>query len=429
MKLSHQSKQRRVVVTGIGVIAPNGVGKDAFWAAALAGRSGVVRIDEFETDGLKSKIAGLVQGFDAAESGLSAEQSDRLDRYAQFAIAATHMALSDARVNANSFDPERTGVSIANAICGTRVLEEEFLRITQQGTASLDPNKARRFLYQWSNFNAASSEVAARYGYQGPCCTLATGCTAGLDAIGFSLDLIRNGKADVMVTGGTEAPVTPIAMAAFDVIGALSSKRNDTPSLASRPFDKDRDGFVLAEGCGILVLEEYEHAKARQAPIYAEIVGFGTTCNAYHMTDLPPDGEDLALSISLAIKDAGIHPEQIDYVNAHGSSTPQNDTNETAAYKRVFGKHAYRLRISSLKSMNGHPLAAANAIECAATLLSMNTSRIAPTINYDNTDPSCDLDYVPNRSIEATVNVALKNASGFSGIHSAVVFANTHALR
>ena len=417
---NHQ--QRRAVVTGLGPVSPNGIGVQAFWANCLAGQSGIHGIDAFPVDGFKSKIAGQVRDFNPAELGVSAEQVKRLDRFAQFGIAGANLAIDDAGLRAGFGDGERAGVCIANAISGTRLMEAEFLTLTENGTAALDPTHVCSHLYQAATFNSLSAEVAAMYGLHGPCCTLSTGCTAGLDAIGLALDAIRSGEADVMLCGAAEAPITPIAFAAFDVIGALSSKRNHEPARASRPFDRERDGFVLGEGGAVLVLEEREHALHRGARIYAEVLGFGSCNNAYHMTDLPPDGVDLAHAIELALADGRTAPEQIDYIAAHGSSTRQNDINETAAFKRVFGARAYSVPASSLKSMTGHPLAAANALESVASVMSVFTAKLHPTINYEHPDPGCDLFYVPNQAITRTVRAVLKTASGFSGIHSAVIF-------
>ncbi|MGC8867993.1 MAG: beta-ketoacyl-[acyl-carrier-protein] synthase family protein, partial [Elusimicrobiales bacterium] len=265
------------------------------------------------------------------------------------------------------------------------------------------------------------AEIAGIYGINGINCTISTGCTAGTDSIGFSFELIREGRQDLIITGATEAPVCPITFGAFDVIGAIS-KNNDQPHKASRPFDKRRDGFVISEGCGILILEELEHAIKRNAHIYAEIVGYGTSCNAYHMTDLPEDGLDMVFCIEEAIKDAGIKIEDIDYINTHGSSTPQNDVFETNAYKKVFGDLAYKIPISSIKSMIGHPLAAANAIESVLCALIFERGYIPPTINYEEPDPKCDLDYVPNQKRALRPKYILKTSSGFSGIHSSIIF-------
>lgn len=419
---THINRERRVVVTGMGIIAPNGIGLKDFWNNTLEGRSGIFEVDRFPLDGLKSRIAGLVKDFRPRELGLREDQIRRLDRYAQFALAAARMATGDARLDLQNLDHERMGVCVANAICGTRFMEEEFLVLTERGTAPLDGAWAQRWLYQGATFNVASAELAREYKALGPCFTLSTGCTAGLDAIGFSLDRIRSNEADVMICGASEAPITPIAMGAFDVVGALSSKRNHVPHQASRPFEADRDGFVLGEGAGILVLEERQHALRRNATIYAEVRGFGSCNNAFHMTDLPPDGHDLARALRAAIEDARILPQEISYVSAHGSATRQNDVNETTALKEVLGRHAYDIHVSSLKSMVGHPLAAANVLESISALMALHTGKLPPTINYDTPDPACDLHYVPNRSIQRKLDVILKEASGFSGIHSALVF-------
>jgi 3-oxoacyl-(acyl-carrier-protein) synthase len=406
----------------MGIISPIGAGTEQFWANALAGISGIRAIEQFPLDGFKAKIAGQVAHFHPRDFGLREKQIHSLDRYAQFALAASWLAVEDARLLRGALERERAGVCISNAICGTRYMEEKFLQLTQRGTTAIDPLWVDRALYQAFTFNAASAEVANQYRFAGPCLTVSTGCTGGLDAIGMALELIRVDDADVMICGAAEAPITPVALAAFDVIGALSSRYNDTPARASRPFDAGRDGFVLGEGAGILILEEREHARRRGAPIYAEVRGFASGNNAFHMTDLPPDGAELARVLRLALADAAIAPEAIDYISAHGSSTRQNDVNETAAYKTVLGEHARRVPISSLKSMCGHPLAAANALETVAAILTLQSGRIAPTINQQQADPLCDLDYVPNRAIEKRVNVVLKDASGFSGIHSAALF-------
>lgn len=422
MKLSRREAERRVVITGLGIISPIGIGWRRFWESAMAGRSGIHGIELFPTSGFKSKIAGQVLDFDPRASGLREDQVRRLDRYAQFAVAASKMAVEDAGLGADTLAGDRTGVCIGNAICGTRFMEDEFLVLTERGQGRLDPTWVQRTLYQSSTFNAASAEVSSLYGALGPCFTLTTGCTGGLDAVGAAFDAVRNGDVDLMISGAAEAPLTPIALASFDVIGALSTKRNATPARASRPFDGQRDGFVLGEGAGVLILEEREHAVRRGARIYAELRGFGSCNNAFHMTDLPPDGIDLARSLRHALADARVRPDEVDCIFAHGSSTPQNDTNETAAFKDVLGAHARRVAITGLKSMVGHPLAAANALECVAAVLSIHTGRISPTINYETPDPTCDLYYVPNEGIERRVDVVLKDASGFSGIHSALVF-------
>ncbi|WP_189532434.1 beta-ketoacyl-[acyl-carrier-protein] synthase family protein [Paludibacterium paludis] len=412
----------RVVVTGLGVVAPNGLGHREFWNNCMAGRPGIRKITAFPTDGLTAKIAGIVEGFTPGDWRIPKALADRTDRYVHFAMAASAMAVEHARLDAGTLAGERTGVCIATAIAGTPYMERVFLASTERATGPVDSHAVPADLYLNAGFNGATSAVAGHYGAAGPVMSLATGCTAGLDALGYALDCIRAGDADIMLAGASEAPLTPLAMAAFDVIGALTNSRNDCPERASRPFDKTRDGFVLGEGSGVLVLESYEHARARGARILAELSGFGSTCNAYHMTDLPPDGEALCRAAALAVEDAGISPEAIDHVNAHGSSTPQNDANESFALVKLMGDHAKTIPVCSLKSMNGHALSAANAIEAVACVLSLMHQEVPPTINYEEPDPDCFLDYVPNIGRKASMDHVLKTASGFSGIHSAVVF-------
>ncbi|HIC90773.1 MAG TPA: beta-ketoacyl-[acyl-carrier-protein] synthase family protein [Syntrophaceae bacterium] len=411
---------RRVVITGVGVISPNGLGKEHFWQGMISGRSGVKRVTAFDVSKFKSQIAAEVVDFDPFVFGLTHEEVNRMDRYVQFAIAGAKMAIEDAKLDLDSGDKNRVGVSLANAICGTRYMEEEFVRVTNNGKEPIDPAKVRPYLYDASMFNTPSSEISSRYHLKGICTTVPTGCTAGTDSVGFAYEVIQGGDADVMIAGAAEAPLTPITFGAFDVINVLST-RNSEPQAASRPFDGKRDGFVLSEGCGILVLEELQHALKRGAHIYCEVTGFGTCCNAFHMTDLPPNGTAMADCISLALEDARILPQDIDYINAHGSSTEQNDIFETNAYKSVFGKDAYSIPISSLKSMIGHPLAAANSVELVACALIFETSILPPTINQEVPDPECDLDYIPNTCRQMQVNHILKTSSGFSGIHSSII--------
>ena len=411
---------RRVVVTGVGVVAPNGVGNEACWDGMINGVSGVKRVTEFDVSMFMTQIAAQVRDFDPIALGLTHDEALRMDRYVQFAVVAARMALEDSKINLDNVDKERAGVSLANAICGTKYMEEEFALVTDSGKDAIDPAKVRPDLYDAAMFNTPSSEISAKYGLKGICNTISTGCTAGTDSVGFSFEAIRDGDADVMVTGASEAPITPITFGAFDVLNVLAT-RNHEPEKASRPFDSERNGFVISEGCGILVLEELEHAKKRGARIYCEVTGFGTTCNAYHMTDLPSDGEPMKDCICLAMEDAGIKPEEIDYINAHGSSTRQNDVFETNAYKIALGKQAYKIPISSLKSMIGHPLAGANGVELAIGALIFERNILPPTINQTTPDPDCDLDYVPNVAREKKVNCMLKTSSGFSGVPSAMV--------
>ncbi len=415
--------RRRVVITGLGVISPNGIGTDTFWRNCLAGKSGVARIETFDTSRFDTAIAGIVADFRPESFDIPPRQRNALDRYALFALAAAQEAVTQSRLLDTGYDPSRFGVCIATAIAGTKYMEEEFLRLTGGATGPLNPELASRNLLLGASFHVAASEVARKYSARGPVQTLATGCTAGLDAVGQACDLIRCGDADVMVAGATEAPITPIALAAFDIIGALASDRNDTPEAASRPYDKTRAGFVLGEGCGLLVLESLEHAQARGATILAEVAGFGSTCNAYHMTNLAPEGEDLHRAMKLALADAGVAPERIDHVNAHGSSTPQNDVNETNALKKTLGARAYEIPVCSLKSIVGHALAAANTIELVASVLAVRHQEVPPTINHRVPDPDCDLDYATGGARKAGIDYVLKDASGFSGIHSAVILA------
>jgi len=412
--------KRRVVVTGVGVISPNGIGKENVWNAFISGKSGVKLVDSFDVSVFNTKIAAEVRDFDPFKLGLTHEEAVRMDRYVQFGVVAADMAIKDAKLDFSKIDPERSGVSLANAICGTKYMEEEFALVTDDGKNPIDPAKVRPDLYDAAMFNTPSIEISSRYHLKGVCNTLSTGCTAGTDSLGFGLETIQDGEQDIMVCGAAEAPITPITFGAFDVVNVLSA-RNDNPEAASRPFDKGRDGFVLSEGAGILILEELNHALKRNARIYAEVLGFGTSCNAYHMTDLPADGTAMASCINLCLKDAGIKPQEIDYINAHGSSTRMNDIFETAAYKMVFGDYAYKLPASSLKSMIGHPLAAANAIELTVCAQIFEKNILPPTINQKDKDPLCDLDYIPNQARQKKVNTIIKTSSGFSGIHSALI--------
>ena len=410
---------KRVVITGIGVISAAGEDKNTFYDNLVAGKSFVERVENFDVSLFVSKIASQDLGFDPLNFGI--KDHIRMDRYVQFAIAAAKQAVEDANVDFKKINTKRCGVILANAICGTRFMEEEFLLVTDWGKRPIDPRKGRPYLYDAAMFNTPSAEVGAIYGAQGLNCTVSTGCTAATDSLGFSFELIRDGKQDMVISGGTEAPVCPITFAAFDVVNVLA-KNNDEPHKASRPFDNKRNGFVMSEGAGILVLEELEHAKKRGAHIYGEIVGYGTSCNAYHMTDLPEDGEAMERCIKDAIKEAGIKNEEIDYINTHGSSTRQNDVFETSAYKAVFGEYAYKLPISSVKSMIGHPLAAANAVESVLCAMIFEKGWLPPTINQEEPDPKCDLDYIPNVKREYMPNYILKTSSGFSGIHSSIIF-------
>lgn len=409
---------KRVVVTGLGVISPAGNDIKTFYNNITAGKSCVTKVENFDVSLFNSKIAAQSLDFDPLDFGI--EDHERMDRYVQFNIAAAKQAVRDADLTFEKMDTFRSGVVLANAICGTRYMEEEFLLVTDWAKNPIDPRKGRKYLYDAAMFNTPSSEISSIYGIRGVNCTISTGCTAATDSIGFAFELIREGRQDLILAGGGEAPITPITFGAFDVIGAIS-KRNDEPQKASRPFDKLRDGFVISEGAGVLVLEELDHALKRRAPIYCEILGYGTSCNAYHMTDLPQDGMAMVKCIDETFKDAGISGDKIDYINAHGSSTPQNDVFESSAYKEFFKDNAYKIPISSIKSMIGHPLAGANAIEGVLCALVFKYNILPPTINYEVVDPGCDLDYIPNKSRKKNVDFILKTSSGFSGIHSSLI--------
>lgn len=416
---------RRVVITGLGVISPIGIGKDAYWQGLARGKSGAKDLSEVTTTPLydrfkfASQVIGEVEGFDAVSVGLPAEVQ-RLDRYIQFAVAAAQQALADSRLDLSSTDLDRFGITLSTAICGTRQMEAEFVNVTEAGTAPIDPGKVGPDLYLASMSNTPSIILAAMTGARGPAATLSTGCVGGLDALGYAFESIAYGEADVMLAGASEAPITPITSAAFEAINCLSTQHNHHPAAASRPFDATRDGFVLAEGCGVLLLEELEHARARNAGPYAEICGFSLSCNALHMTDLLSDGGDLARSMSEALVQGGLTPFEVDHLNAHGSSTPQNDRCETSAIVLALGDRAPVIPINSIKSMTGHPLAAASALEIAACALAFEHRYVPPTINYEYPDPNCYLDYVPNEGRPWDGSVILSDASGFSGLHAAM---------
>ena len=400
---------RRVVITGLGPVTPIGVGPEAFHLAQLEGKSGIRRITRYDPDEyqLGVKIAGEVDV--NVEEYLDRKEARRLDRFVQLALIAAELALGDAGLEPGDLDPERTGVLIGSGIGGIKTWEDQFKIYFQRGPHRLSP-----FFIPMVISNMASGHVAMKYGFQGPSSTVVTACATGTDSVGSAARMIQHGEADVMLTGGTEASVTPMAIGGFAVMRALST-RNDEPEKASRPFDKDRDGFVLSEGAGVLVLEEYERAKRRGATIYAEIAGFGRSEDAHHITEPHPEGKGALLAMKAAMRDAGVNLEDIGYVNAHGTSTPLNDRAETLAIKQLFGDHAYRLMVSSTKSMTGHLLGAAGAVEAIATAQAIASGRIPPTINFVEAEPGMDLDYVPNEPREIRVDYALSNSFAFGG--------------
>jgi minimal PKS ketosynthase (KS/KS alpha) len=411
---------RRVVITGIGVIAPGGVGTKVFWDTITSGRTATRSISLFDATPFRSRVAGEVD-FDPAAEGLGQQQIRRLDRAAQFAVVATREAVADSGLDA--VDPYRTGVTVGSAVGATMSLDREYAVVSDAGQSWLvDHSYGSPHLYDWFVPSSFAAEVAREVGAEGPAVVVSAGCTSGLDSVGHAAELIREGSADVMITGATDAPISPITVACFDAIKA-TTPRNDDPEHASRPFDRTRNGFVLGEGCAMFVLEELSHARARGARIYGEIAGFGTRCNAYHMTGLRPDGREMAEAIRVALTEARMNVDEIDYVNAHGSGTKQNDRHETAAVKRVLGQHAYRTPMSSIKSVIGHSLGAIGSIEIAASALAMDNGVVPPTANLHEPDPECDLDYVPLTAREHRTDAVLTVGSGFGGFQSAMVLA------
>lgn len=413
--------KRRVVVTGMGVVSPAGLGLSALWSAIVEARSHEALLPDLDEFAAHTRIFGPVLAFDPEESGLPPEVIARNDRYAWFGLAAAEEALSNSRLLEGPVDRERVGVNLGTAIAGAGSMENGFLEVTNGAADAVDTEMVVPHLYQYMCPSTLAVEFASLNGLQGPCHATVTGCAAGLDCVADAWHTIRAGDADAIIAGAADAPLVPISVASFDVIGALSGKGADRVGTASAPFSGDRDGFVLAEGAGVIVLEELGHAVARDASILAEVTACASTSNSFHMTGLPPDGADLSRAIDQAMGLAGVAPSDIDWISAHGSSTEQNDRNETAAFHGSFGRDAPRIPVSSLKSMLGHPLGAASTIELAAVILCMQRDYIAPTINYRVPAADCDLDYVPNRGRQAPVATVLKDAASFSGIHTVVI--------
>jgi 3-oxoacyl-[acyl-carrier-protein] synthase II len=405
----------RVVVTGMGAITPIGNSVPEFWDAAVAGQSGIDILTSFDHSAYPIHIAGEVKGFDAGDY-MDRRDARRMSRFSQFAIAGTRQALQQAELDLNRIDRARVGVLLGNGIGGIGDTEEAVRTVDNRGGMRIDP-----FFFPKMLPNMGAAHVSLVFGAKGYSNTVITACAAGTQAIGDSLDLIRAGRADVVITGGAEAALTEVGLCGFAVIRALSS-RNEEPQRASRPFDAERDGFVAAEGAGIFVLENLEHARRRDAPILAELAGYGASNDANHVVAPCPDGEGAARAMQWALEDAGVDAAQVDYINAHGTSTKLNDASETIAIKRTFGEDAYRIPVSSTKSMVGHSFGAAGAIECLAAVQSISTGIIHPTINYEFPDPECDLDYVPNQARRADVSVVLKNSFGFGGHNACLVF-------
>ena len=411
---------RRVVITGVGVVAPGGVGAKAFWSLLTEGRTATGPITSFDASRFRSQIAAEVD-FDPALEGLSPKEIRRMDRAAQFAVVSAREAIADSGLEFELIPQERTGVAIGSAVGATIGLETEFVVVSNGGHDWVVDDKYQvPQLYHYLVPSTFAVEVAWLCGAEGPVTTISTGCTSGLDAVGHAAELIREGTADVMVTGATEAPISPISVASFDAIRATSPNNAD-PEHASRPFDLNRDGFVLGEGAAVFVLEEYEHARGRNAHIYAEVAGFANRSNAYHMTGLKPDGREMAEAIRNALRQAELNAEDVDYINAHGSGTRQNDRHETAAFKDSLGAHAYQVPVSSIKSMVGHSLGAIGSIEIAACALALDNQVVPPTANLHTPDPECDLDYVPLVARDTRLDAVLSVGSGFGGFQTAMV--------
>jgi 3-oxoacyl-[acyl-carrier-protein] synthase II len=405
---------RRVVVTGLGVISPIGNTVEDFWTSLKEGKSGISKIERFDASEYTTQIAGEVKDFDCSQY-LGRKDAKRMDRFTQFAVCAAGQALEDSGLDVNTLDMTRFGTILGSGIGGIETLEEQHQRLLEKG-----PNRVSPFLIPMMISNMVSGHVSMQYGAKGPNTTVVTACASGTNAIGDAYHVIKRGDADFMFTGGAEASITPIGISGFCTMKAMST-RNDEPTKASRPFDKDRDGFVMSEGSGILVLEEYEHAKNRGAKIYGEIVGFGYTADAHHITAPAPEGEGGSRSMKMAIETAGIQTSDVDYINAHGTSTPLNDKFETMAIKNLFKEDAYNLVVNSTKSMAGHLLGASGAVEAIATLLSMKNSYVHRTLNHTEPGEGMDLDYVPNGK-EMTVNYALSNSLGFGGHNATLAF-------
>ncbi|MBA3563284.1 MAG: beta-ketoacyl-ACP synthase II [Gammaproteobacteria bacterium] len=408
--------KKRVVITGLGVVSPVGNSVDAAWAALLAGRSGIGPITRFDASKFPTRIAGNIKDLDAS-AYIPPKDARKMDAFIHYGIVAAGQAIDDAGIEVNETNAHRIGVAMGSGIGGIETIEQNFAKYLESGS----PRRISPFFVPGSIINMISGHVSIRYGMTGPNVALVTACTTGTHSIGMAARTIAYGDADVMVAGGAEMATTPLALGGFCSARALST-RNDDPEAASRPWDLERDGFVLSDGAGCVVLEEYEHAQKRGAAVYAELIGFGMSGDAHHITAPPENGEGARLCMANAIADAGIAPEDVDYINAHGTSTEVGDKAETVAIKRAFGEHAARLMVSSTKSMTGHLLGAAGGVEAVFSVLAIRDQVAPPTINYEHPDPECDLDYVPNTAREARIDVALSNSFGFGGTNGTLVF-------
>ncbi len=411
-----KDSKTRVVITGIGVVTSLGHTIDDYWNNLISGVSGIDNVTRFDPTDYPSKVASEVKDFDPTQV-LDPKEVRRNDRYTQFAIAASRFAFEDAKLQSDQLDKDRFGVVIGSGIGGMETIENQSFTLFKKG-----PRKISPFMIPSLIANIAGGVVAIDMGARGPNFSVVSACATGSHALGESLRILQNGEADIMLAGGSEAAVTRLGFAGFCSMKAMSTKKNEDPKRASRPFDSDRDGFVMGEGAGVLVLETLEHARSRGAKIYAELSGYATTCDAYHITSPDPSSTGLVQCLEKCISNAGIKKTDLGYINAHGTSTPYNDKSETHAIKQVFGDHAHDLSISSTKSMTGHLLGAAGAIEAAACCKVLETGEIPPTINYENPDPECDLNYVPNQKISRNVDYAMSNNSGFGGHNASLIF-------
>ncbi len=407
--------KRRVVITGVGMITPLGIGVEQSWNGLLAGRSGIRKITQFDAANFPTRIAGEVAGFNPEEY-IEPKEIKKMDRFIHLAVAAAQMAMSDSGLKITDKNAERAGVIIGSGIGGLRTIEHYHSVLLEKGPRRITP-----FFIPMLVVNLASGQISIRFGAKGPNSAVVTACATGSHAIGDAFKIIQRGDADAMIAGGTEAVITPLGIGGFNAMRALST-RNDEPEKASRPFDMDRDGFVMGEGAGVIILESLETALERGAGIYAEITGYGMAADAYHITSPSPNGEGAARCMKMALQDAGVDPSVVNYINAHGTSTKAGDEIETYAIKTVFGEYAYKIPVSSTKSMTGHLLGAAGGVESVISILSIKDDIIPPTINLDTPDPECDLDYVPNRARRTTVNYALSNSFGFGGTNACLLF-------
>lgn len=407
---------RRVVITGVGAVSPLGTGNQKNWDALINGRSGIGSITRFDASALPVRIAGEVKDFEA-EQFIEKKEIKKMDLFIQFAMAAAKFAMDDSGLEINEQNAERVGVLVGAGLGGLSTIEKYHTALLDGGYKKISP-----FFIPMLIINLAPGHISIKYGAKGPNISSVSACATGTHSIGDAYHIIARGDADAMIAGGTEATITPLGIGGFAVMKALSDSHNDEPQRASRPFDKDRDGFIMGEGAGIVVLEEYESAKKRGAKIYAEVAGYGMTGDAYHMTAPSEGGEGAARCMKMALNGAGINPEQVGYINAHGTSTPFNDLNESLAIKSVFGDHAYRLMVSSTKSMTGHLLGAAGGLEAVISCMAIEKGIIPPTINYETPDPACDLDYVPNVARDAKVDYVMSNSLGFGGTNATLLF-------